>query len=47
MNCQEGAIAMTNTANTTKTFYSFSDLPLVLNANQIASVLNTGPRWPF
>ena len=40
MNCQEGAIAMTNTANTTKTFYSFSDLPLVLNANQIASVLN-------
>ena len=38
---------MTNTANTTKTFYSFSDLPLVLNANQIASVLNTGPRWPF
>ena len=40
-NCQEGAIIMTNTAAAaTNTFSSFSDLPLVLNANQLASVLN-------
>ena len=41
MNCQEGAITMTNTAAAaTNTFNSFSDLPLVLNANQLAGVLN-------
>ena len=40
MNCQEGAIAMTTTTTAAHTFYSFSDLPLVLNANQLAGVLN-------
>ena len=40
MNCQEGAIAMTTTTTAANTFYSFSDLPLVLNANQLAGVLN-------
>lgn len=41
MNCQKGAITMTNTAAAaTNTFNSFSDLPLVLNANQLAGVLN-------
>ena len=44
MNCQEGAIAMTTTAATTinkpKAYYSISEVPVVLNANQLASVLN-------
>ena len=43
MNCQEGAIAMTTTATTANkpnAYFSFSDLPLVLNANQLAGVLN-------
>ena len=44
MNCQEGAIAMTTTAATTvnkpNAYYSFSEVPVVLNANQLASVLN-------
>ena len=43
MNCQEGAIAMTNTATTINkpnAYYSFSEVPVVLNANQLASVLN-------
>ena len=31
---------MTDTTTTTNTFSSFSELPLVLNANQLASVLN-------
>lgn len=43
-NCQEGAIAMTTTAATTvnkpNAYYSFSEVPVVLNANQLASVLN-------
>ena len=44
MNCQEGAIAMTTTAATTinkpNAYFSFSEVPVVLNANQLASVLN-------
>ena len=43
MNCQEGAIAMTTTATTINkpnAYYSFSEVPVVLNANQLASVLN-------
>ena len=43
MNCQEGAIAMTTTATTVNkpnAYYSFSEVPVVLNANQLASVLN-------
>ena len=42
-NCQEGAIAMTTTATTVNkpnAYYSFSEVPVVLNANQLASVLN-------
>ena len=43
-NCQEGAIAMTTTAATTinkpNAYFSFSEVPVVLNANQLASVLN-------
>ena len=31
---------MTTTTTAANTFYSFSDLPLVLNANQLAGVLN-------
>ena len=31
---------ITTATNPVNTFYSFADLPLVLNANQIASVLN-------
>ena len=30
----------TTTTTAANTFYSFSDLPLVLNANQLAGVLN-------
>ena len=44
MNCQEGAIAMTTTAATTvnkpNAYFSFSEVPVVLNANQLAGVLN-------
>ena len=45
MNCQEGAIAMTATAATTtinkpNAYFSFSEVPVVLNANQLAGVLN-------
>jgi hypothetical protein len=43
MNCQEGAIAMTTTATTANkpnAYFSFSEVPVVLNANQLASVLN-------
>ena len=43
MNCQEEAIAMTTTATTINkpnAFYFFSEVPVVLNANQLASVLN-------
>ena len=44
MNCQEGAIVMTTTAATTinkpNAYFSFSEVPVVLNANQLASVLN-------
>jgi len=43
MNCQEGAIAMTTAATTVNkpnAYYSFSEVPVVLNANQLASVLN-------
>ena len=43
MNCLEGAIAMTTTATTNNkpnAYYSFSEVPVVLNANQLASVLN-------
>lgn len=43
-NCQEGAITMTTTAATTinkpNAYFSFSEVPVVLNANQLASVLN-------
>lgn len=43
-NCQEGAIAMTTTAATTinkpNAYFSFSEVPVVLNANQLAGVLN-------
>lgn len=31
---------MTTTTTAANTFYSFADLPLVLNANQLAGVLN-------
>ena len=31
---------MTTTTTAANTFYSFSDLPLVLNVNQLAGVLN-------
>ena len=43
MNCQEGAIAMTTTATTANkpnAYFSFSEVPVVLNANQLAGVLN-------
>ena len=44
MNCQEGAIAMTTTTATTvnkpNAYFSFSEVPVVLNANQLAGVLN-------
>lgn len=43
MNCQEGAIVMTTTATTINkpnAYFSFSEVPVVLNANQLASVLN-------
>ena len=43
MNCQEGAIAMTTTATTVNkpnAYFSFSEVPVVLNANQLAGVLN-------
>ena len=43
MNCQEGAIVMTTTATTVNkpnAYYSFSEVPVVLNANQLAGVLN-------
>ena len=44
MNCQEGAIVMTTTTATTinkpNAYFSFSEVPVVLNANQLASVLN-------
>ena len=42
-NCQEGAIAMTTTATTANkpnAYFSFSEVPVVLNANQLAGVLN-------
>lgn len=42
MNCQEGAIAMTTatTVNKPNAYFSFSEVPVVLNANQLAGVLN-------
>ena len=43
MNCQEGAITMTTaatTANKPNAYFSFSEVPVVLNANQLAGVLN-------
>ena len=43
-NCQEGAIAMTTTVATTinkpNAYFSISEVPVVLNAHQLASVLN-------
>ena len=43
MNCQEGAITMTTTATTANkpnAYFSLSEVPVVLNANQLAGVLN-------